>query len=61
MLEDGKLEAARAERYAGWGREEGLLGSDLATAAQRAESGEVDPRPRSGRQERLENLVNRYL
>jgi len=61
MLEDGKLEAARAERYAGWDAEEGLLSSDLATLAERVERGGVDPKPRSGRQERLENLVNRYL
>jgi xylose isomerase len=61
MLEDGKLEAARTERYAGWDAEEGLLGSDLATIAGRVTREGVEPRPRSGRQERLENLVNRYL
>lgn len=63
MLEDGKLEAARAARYAGWDTAEGqgLLGSDLGAIAAMVESRGLDPKPRSGRQERLENLVNRYL
>lgn len=60
MLEDGKLEAQRAERYAGWDRSD-VLESDLATLAQRVEAQGIEPEPRSGRQERLENLVNRYL
>jgi len=63
MLEDGKLEAARAARYAGWDTAEGqgLLASDLGAIAAMVESRGLDPKPRSGRQERLENLVNRYL
>ncbi|MBP1806019.1 xylose isomerase [Rubellimicrobium aerolatum] len=61
MLEDGRLEAARAERYAGWDKAGDLLGSDLGALAERALSAGIDPQPRSGRQERLENLVNRYL
>ena len=62
MLEDGRLEAARAERYSGWDRvREEILGSDLATLAERVEREGIEPEPRSGRQERLENLVNRYL
>lgn len=61
MLEDGKLETARAERYAGWDKAGDILRSDLATLAARVEAEGIEPRPRSGRQERLENLVNRYL
>ncbi len=63
MLEDGKLEAARGERYAGWDRPESksMLDSDLAAICKRVEDEGVNPRPKSGRQERLENLVNRYL
>ncbi|TNC50832.1 xylose isomerase [Rubellimicrobium rubrum] len=61
MLEDGKLEQARNERYAGWDQVQDLLGSDLATLHERALRDSVNPEPRSGRQERLENLVNRYL
>ena len=63
MLEDGKLEAARDARYAGWESAAGkaLLNSDLESIAQKVIAGNIDPEPRSGRQERLENLVNRYL
>ena len=63
MIEDGKLEAARAERYAGWDEGMGadLLSSDLSSIAEMVSSKGINPQPRSGRQERLENLVNRYL
>lgn len=63
MLEDGTLEALRRDRYAGWESAEAqaMLTSDLATIAERVEAGEVTPEPRSGRQERLENIVNRYV
>ena len=63
MLEDGKLEAARNERYAGWETSDGraLMESDLDTIAHLVEDKKINPQPRSGRQERLENLVNRYL
>lgn len=63
MLEDGKLEAARNARYSGWDSAEGkaLLSSDLESITQRVLAENIDPQPRSGRQERLENLVNRYL
>jgi xylose isomerase len=61
MLEDGKLEQARAERYAGWDKAGDLLNSDLGTLAERVVREGIDPKPRSGRQERLENLVNRYV
>jgi xylose isomerase len=55
MIEDGAGARAR-ERYAGWDRAD-ILGSDLATLAERVEREGIDPQPRSGRQERLENLV----
>ncbi len=63
MLEDGKLEAARDARYAGWAAPEGqeLLASDLASIEAQVRHNDINPAPRSGRQERLENLVNRYL
>ena len=63
MLEDGGLEAMRAERYAGWKTADAqamLLGS-LDDCHARAMAGQVDPQPRSGRQERLENWVNRFV
>jgi len=62
MLEDDKLEAHRRARYVGWDTAEGadLLNSDLETITAKVAKG-INPQPRSGRQERLENLVNRYL
>ena len=65
MLEDGKLQALVDERYAAWsgglGRE--ILGGKLSLEqiAERAQAQKLDPKPRSGRQEMLENLVSRYL
>jgi len=63
MLTDGKLEAERDARYAGWNTPEGkaLLGSDLDAITAKVREQDINPQPRSGRQERLENLVNRYL
>jgi xylose isomerase len=64
MLEDGKLEALRAERYAGWDTEDAQALLHHATLEQCEEcviERDIRPEPRSGKQERLENLVNRYL
>ena len=63
MLEDGGLETALAERYAGWQSAEAqsMLGSDLESIAARVLAENVNPEPRSGRQERLENYVNRFV
>ena len=65
LLEDGRLEAERDSRYAGW--HEGL-GAEildgtlpLTELEQRVVDGKIDPQPVSGGQERLENLVNRTL
>jgi xylose isomerase len=65
MLEDGALQKAVDERYAGWStaRGEDLLAGKRSLADLRAEAltGSLDPRPVSGRQELLENLVARYI
>jgi xylose isomerase len=65
MVEDGALDRFVAERYAGWDRGEGadmLAGRrSLAEIAARVERDKLDPQSHSGRQEYLENLVNRYL
>ena len=63
MLEDGKLEALRHARYAGWDTALGeeVLNGDLDQLAEKVLREGIDPRPRSGRQERLENLVNTYV
>jgi xylose isomerase len=65
MLDAGVLTAPLAERYAGWTGAEGraiLKGQrSLADLADRALRSGTDPQPRSGRQEYLESLVNRYI
>ena len=64
MLEDGALEARRDARYAGWDRPEAqamLKGGSLEDCAAAVTAQGIEPEPRSGQQERLENLVNRYL
>ncbi|MEZ5257839.1 MAG: xylose isomerase [Ilumatobacteraceae bacterium] len=65
MIDDGVLERARDQRYAGWSSEQGqriLSGAvDLATLADEAVSSDLDPQPVSGRQEWLEGEVNRIL
>ena len=65
MIEDGGLEAMLDERYAGWAGDEAqkmLAGDyDLAQLAEYVEAAGVDPQPVSGRQEILENYVNRFV
>ncbi len=63
MLEDGTLETLRAERYAGWDTPgaQAMLESDLASIANKLESDGIDPQPRTGRQEILENIVNQFV
>jgi xylose isomerase len=63
MIEDGGLEAALKDRYAGWEAPEAqaMLAGDLETIAARVDREGLDPQPRSGRQERLENWVNRFV
>ena len=65
MIEDGALTAPLAERYAGWAGAEGkaMLGGQrsLDDIAERAVKKRLEPQPRSGRQEYLENIVNRYV
>ncbi len=60
MLEDGQLEAQRAARYAGWDSTDLLEGSLDSIAAHVADN-DINPTPRSGQQEILENLVNRFV
>ena len=65
MIEGGELSGFVDDRYAKWGRGDGaemLAGKqDLVAIAGRVERSGLDPQPQSGRQEYLENLVNRYL
>ena len=63
MIEDGGLQAALDERYAGWGADEAkaMLDSDLDTIFDKVKAGGIAPEPRSGRQEKLENYVNKFV
>jgi xylose isomerase len=62
MLADGALEGPRDARYAGWNGADHLAkGKTLQDIATFAESRKLDPQPASGRQEILENIVNRYV
>ena len=63
MVEDGGLEAALRQRYAGWDSDAGkaLLDSDFDAIFAQVHSGSIAPQPRSGRQEVLENYVNRFV
>ena len=64
MIEDGRLKAAVDARYAGWDTPAGqdiLAGRhSLADLADQALKANTDVAPVSGRQEVLENLVNRF-
>jgi xylose isomerase len=65
MVEDGALSKPLAERYAGWESERakkmlsGAMSLEEITAMVEAEN--INPQPKSGRQEHLENIVNRYV
>ncbi len=65
MLKDGELERLRAERYAGWrgNRAQEMLAGryGLEEIETHVREAAINPEPVSGRQERLENLVNSYL
>ena len=65
LLESGTLASAKDARYAGW---DGPLGQEilagrasLADLADRVHAGSVSPVRHSGRQEYLENVVNRSI
>jgi xylose isomerase len=64
ILEDGKLGGMVDERYAGWSTAKNkamLAGKEsLGEIAARVEKNNINPQPKSGRQERLENLINTY-
>ena len=65
MIESGELERLRTERYAGWSGDLGrsILAGDapLEALGGRVLSGEINPKPVSGRQELLENVVNQQI
>jgi xylose isomerase len=65
MLEDGALSKPLADRYAKWNSPEAqkMLRGDytLEQITAKVERENINPEPKSGRQEFLENVVNRYV
>jgi len=63
MLEDGGLETALKQRYADWQTQEAqnMLASDFDQITARVLNEGINPEPKSGRQEILENYVNRFV
>jgi len=64
VVAEGALERLRRERYAGW---QGALGRqitggslNLATLADLATARDLNPAPRSGRQELAESIIARH-
>ncbi len=65
LIEDGEYDKVLNDRYAGWQTPEAQKmlsgGMTLAEIASYAEEANLNPQPRSGRQERIENLLARKL
>ena len=65
LIEDGEFDKLLDDRYAGWntGLGKDILGGKLSLAdiASKVHADGINPQPRSGRQEYLENLVNRFV
>lgn len=65
MVEDGTLDQFVTDRYAGWqgASAQDMLNGNLSleSIAEKVEAEDINPRPRSGRQEYLENVVNRFV
>ena len=65
LIEDGTYDQTVDQRYAGWNTAEGKAILDgkvsLADLAARVERENINPQPRSGQQEYLENLINRFV
>jgi xylose isomerase len=65
IIEDGTYDKIVDERYAGWnaGLGKDILGGKLSLAdlAAKVDSEGINPQPRSGQQEYLENLINRFV
>ncbi len=65
LIEDGTYDQHLADRYAGWAGDLGqaiLSGEkNLDDLADHIHAGNLEPQPRSGQQEYLENLINRFV
>ena len=65
LIEDGTYDKALDARYAGWNQGLGkdILGGKLSLAdlAAKVDAENINPQPKSGQQEYLENLINRFV
>ncbi|WP_373472593.1 xylose isomerase [Sphingorhabdus lacus] len=65
MIEGGELDAVVTERYAGWQSADAQAmlssASNLEAISDAAVAAKIDPKPRSGKQEYVENIVSRYI
>ena len=64
LVADGTYDRTVDARYAGWktpAAQKMLTSESLADIAARVEKENINPQPRSGQQEYLENLVNRFV
>lgn len=63
MNEDGGLDAALSDRYSGWNtpKAASMLECSLEQVYDRVIDEDINPTPKSGRQEILENYVNRFV
>ena len=65
LIEDGTYDKVVDARYAGWneGLGKDILGGKLSLAdlAAKVDAENINPQPRSGQQEYLENLINRFV
>ncbi len=65
MIEGGELDAVVTDRYAGWQSNDAqamITGkTNLEAISDAAVAAGIDPKPRSGKQEYVENLVSRYI
>lgn len=64
MIDDGGLEEARSARYAGWNADaprNWLATATLEEIEATVSAGDIDPQPKSGQQEILENFISRFV
>lgn len=65
MIDGGELDAVVKERYAGWQSADAQVmlsgATNLEAISDTAVSEKIDPKPRSGKQEYVENIVSRYI
>ena len=65
LIENGGIDKFVEQRYAKWAGEAGqkiyAKGASLESISDAAVAANINPKPLSGRQEYLENLVNRFV